>query len=164
MINYGTFNHNGQTINSSNSSTLTNHGTLNLNYNSWAGLAIVNENGGVVNKTTAGNISIPTSFTNNAGGTVNISDIGGIVHTGNLTNSGDYNVSGSVSLNGGSHTFHGGNNFGGTGFLHINVNSTIDAQSGFLPAFDTIYHNSATLTGTVGTKMTFPTSTRFIST
>ena len=160
IVNNGTITHNGYFMDSDSSSTITNNGTLNLNFNSWADVNVVNTSGGQVN-VNAPNLIFPTVFTNQAGGTLTVPSGKGITFTNSLSNAGTVNVTGGIGLNGGTHFFNGGS-FGGTGTLFIGVGgATIDAPTGFTPSFANVQmHNlSQVLAGTPGTVLTIPAST-----
>ena len=127
IVNNGTITHNGYFINSTTGATITNSGIINLNFNSWGGMDIINANGGTVNVNTVIS-SYPTDFINQTGGALNIAAGGDIIFTDSLSNSGTVDAIGTIRLNGGSYHFDGGT-FGGSGYLHMNAGAIIDAPN-----------------------------------
>ncbi|MBK9337227.1 MAG: hypothetical protein IPM98_11895 [Lewinellaceae bacterium] len=167
ITNHGTLNWSGGNMPSASAKTIFNYGTFNIPiFNATFGLNVVNKNGGTVNRTGVNNNNqtIPTVFTNEAGGMLNVLSGATLTFTDSLHNSGTVAVPGTLTLQGGSHTFEGGT-FGGTGFLNFNGATTITSSTGFVPAFDTINLNSnATISGGPNTAMTLPAATTFIAT
>ncbi|MBK9337228.1 MAG: hypothetical protein IPM98_11900 [Lewinellaceae bacterium] len=138
ITNNGTLNWSGGNMPSASGKTIFNYGTFNISAaNAIFGLDVVNKSGGTVNRTGANNQTIPTVFTNEAGATLNVLSGAALTFTDSLHNSGTVAVPGTLTLQGGSHTFEGGT-FGGTGSLNFNGATTITSSTGFVPAFDTI--------------------------
>jgi hypothetical protein len=165
ITNNGTLNWSGGNIPSASGKTIFNYGTFNIPAaNAIFGLNVVNKSGGTVNRTGANNQIIPTKFINEAGATLNVLSGATLTFTDSLHNSGTVAVPGTLTLQGGSHTFEGGT-FGGTGFLNFSGTTTITSTTGFVPAFDTInLPNTATISGGPNTAMTLPAATTFIAT
>lgn len=149
--------------------TVENYGAINLDWFNPIFLDFVNKNGGQVNRGN-GAISLHGAFTNEAGGSLNVISGGTITFVDtSLTNSGTVDVAGTLTLQGGSHTFNSGNSFGGSGILNLFGEVNVTATSGFVPNFASVnlgVNNNVgliNLNAGANTEMIIPASTSFTS-